>query len=87
MQANRNNPGVGNTPIRAPTVREGLPQPGSKCVCRNPSLTVGALMEIAARYAEYRNVDGFGSTHLIILLLPPIRKRMIVQCFESKRSR
>src|SRR5450759_5864196 len=46
MPVNRENPSVGNTPIRAPTVREGLPPPCSKRVCRNPSLTVGALMGV-----------------------------------------
>src|SRR5450759_4812256 len=46
MPVNRENPSVGNTPIRAPTVREGLQPPCSKRVCRNPSLTVGALMGV-----------------------------------------
>src|ERR1035441_2055583 len=41
-------PSVGQSRIanRAPNVIEGLPQPGSKCVCRNPSLTFGALIGV-----------------------------------------
>jgi hypothetical protein len=46
MPANRKNPSVGNTPIRAPSVSEGLPWCNSKRWGRNPSLTLGAGISV-----------------------------------------
>src|SRR5450759_785170 len=46
MPVNRENPSVGNTPIRAPTVREGLRHTRLLHGGGNPSLTVGALMGV-----------------------------------------